>query len=362
VTAKKHRVTGQATRRNGPAVSRRTLSNMRICAFIFTISTVVSRVTSAQEVPPPPKPEAAGPSLALAPLLESLKHTLLSSGRVEYNAISGTNTYKVWQHVTNAVVDARGCQARIHYDNSFNGQDATDQARSFFFESIDTVEALSQQELHDRNPNAVNWSSGAWLLFVNGSPGSLVFTTRAEATSAADALRDAAQICRAAPVVLNATPGAPSLADTLQFIAEKLNDEGAVNYRAINQNSDGSTAGNPSSMSQRITQASPDPSTCQVRFNRRLTVDGSDTRTVISFRRVEKLEVSTYQDSVNRLRARSGSVQLFKTEPVVYRLGVILAGGTTVTPYFRDEEMANRIAKAMTHAVELCGGGSKDPF
>ncbi len=29
---------------------------------------------------------------------------------------------------------------------------------------------------------------------------------------------------------------------------------------------------------------------------------------------------------------------------------------------FRDEEMANRVAKAMTHAIELCGGGSKDPF
>jgi hypothetical protein len=26
---------------------------------------------------------------------------------------------------------------------------------------------------------------------------------------------------------------------------------------------------------------------------------------------------------------------------------------------FRDEDAANRVAKALVHAVELCGGGSK---
>jgi hypothetical protein len=31
--------------------------------------------------------------------------------------------------------------------------------------------------------------------------------------------------------------------------------------------------------------------------------------------------------------------------------------------YFLDEDVANRTAKAMVHAVELCGGGSKpEPF
>jgi hypothetical protein len=30
--------------------------------------------------------------------------------------------------------------------------------------------------------------------------------------------------------------------------------------------------------------------------------------------------------------------------------------------YFADEDTANRVAKAMIHAVELCGGGDKDPF
>jgi hypothetical protein len=33
------------------------------------------------------------------------------------------------------------------------------------------------------------------------------------------------------------------------------------------------------------------------------------------------------------------------------------------TLHFRDEEMAGRVAKAMIHAIDLCGGGSPpEPF
>jgi hypothetical protein len=30
--------------------------------------------------------------------------------------------------------------------------------------------------------------------------------------------------------------------------------------------------------------------------------------------------------------------------------------------YLFDETMANRVAQAMVHAVELCGGGKDEPF
>src|ERR1035437_4319885 len=119
----------------------------------------------AQDVPPPPKPDALGPSLA--PLLESLKQTLLASGRVE----SGRN----WQQITSVVVDARGCQARVHYDFSYNGNNPTDRTTSLFFESIDTVAALTQT-----------------TLVINGNISSLRFASVAEASKAAEGV-DAAQ-------------------------------------------------------------------------------------------------------------------------------------------------------------------------
>jgi hypothetical protein len=86
-------------------------------------------------------------------------------------------------------------------------------------------------------------------------------------------------------------------------------------------------------------------------------------REVISFRRVEKLEMATEQDAVNRERAQVGqTASIYRTEPVVYLLTVTYLGGEFLRLYFSDEEIANRVAKAMLHAVELCGGGSKDPF
>jgi hypothetical protein len=30
--------------------------------------------------------------------------------------------------------------------------------------------------------------------------------------------------------------------------------------------------------------------------------------------------------------------------------------------YIFDQDLANRIAKAMVHGIELCGGGNKSPF
>ncbi|MGF6531481.1 hypothetical protein P3T20_002262 [Paraburkholderia sp. GAS206C] len=30
--------------------------------------------------------------------------------------------------------------------------------------------------------------------------------------------------------------------------------------------------------------------------------------------------------------------------------------------YFKNVEAATRVAKALTHAVEVCGGGDNDPF
>src|ERR1035437_4422617 len=325
----------------------------------------------AQDVPPPPKPDALDPSLA--PLLESLKQALLASGRVESSWTFGTNSHKGWQHITSAVVDTRGCQVRVHYDSSFNGADPRDLATSLFFEAIDTVETPTEQEVEDQfrsrtgQPGLSTYAGTVYNLVINGNTGSsLPFASEAQASKAAEAVRRAAQICRAAPITVIAAAGPPSLADTLHFIERKLNDTGAVNYRETSENADGSPADTPISWSQRLTQAAADLSSCLIRLNLRRTVNGTvipNDREVISFRRVEKLEVATEQDATNRRRAQGGQPALtYKTDPVVYRLHVTYLGGENLVLHFRDEEIANRVAKAMLHAVEFAGGGGREPF
>jgi len=336
----------------------------------FTLLAVfLSSIANAQDVPPPPRPKADNAALAL--LLESFKQTLLGSGRVEYSWMAGNSNNRLWQKITSVIVDAPGCQARIHADRSFNGNDPIDQPIPLFFESIDTVEPLTQQEAHDRSRSrsgqarSQTFSEGVYTLAINGNTTFFLFSSEAHASKAAEAVSRAAQICRSAPVTLNEA-GSPSLVETLHFIQDKLNDNGAVNYRGVNQNADGSPVGNPVSWSTRITEATTDPSKCLLRFNLSWVVNGNTVfadREVISFRRLEKLEVATEEDATSRARAQnSQTTSTYKTDPVVYRLSVRPLFGATLLLHFRDEEMTNRVAKAMNHAVELCGGGSRDPF
>jgi hypothetical protein len=80
----------------------------------------------------------------------------------------------------------------------------------------------------------------------------------------------------------------------------------------------------------------------------------------ISFRRVEKLEVGAEEEAQNRVPAQNGVRSTIA--PVVFRLALKYRSGEQVMIRLRDEDTATRMAKAMTHATELCGGGSKDPF
>jgi len=334
----------------------------------ITVALLLLGFVHAQDVPPPPKPDAVDP--ALAPLLESLKQTLLASGRVEYSmtSISNQRTWHNWQEIDSVVVDAGGCQTRIHIKRMFFDHPETFTA-SLFFESIDTMEALAQQEAHDRDdsrvgrPRMYTYSGTVYSLVINGSE-SLIFGNDGQARKAANLVGHASEICRAAPITLNTATGQPGLADTLRFIEGKLSDNGPVNYISISADSDGSPNNKPTSWSEELLRVAADPSSCLLRFTKKSIMfdSPSDYQGVVSFRRVEKLEVATVQDERNRALARSGSTTRFKTEPVVFTLSVTYLGGTGLFINFRDEEMANRIAKAMNHAVELCGGGNKEPF
>jgi hypothetical protein len=54
-----------------------------------------------------------------------------------------------------------------------------------------------------------------------------------------------------------------------------------------------------------------------------------------------------------------------KDVPDIYVLNIKLPRGVDHSIRIYEQEMADRIAKAMVHAVELCGGGSRsqqEPF
>ena len=189
----------------------------------------------------------------------------------------------------------------------------------------------------------------------------------------------------------------------MQFIQDKLKGQGQVAY-VISF----SIQNNPGfSMVYRIRttyeEVMADPGTCTLRDvgpvdqsietyqgGEKLAAGTYDQHSQVSrtvaFKDVEKITVESLQDVMNRKFAESGHPENIMTvAPPVFVVGLLSSKPvfsihvsttkdseapkvTDITDTetlfnFRDEDMANRMAKAMVHAVELCGGGSKpEPF
>jgi hypothetical protein len=85
----------------------------------------------------------------------------------------------------------------------------------------------------------------------------------------------------------------------------------------------------------------------------------------ISFREVQKLVVERWEDAFNRVSSSAGANDYHRhIQPHIFVVQLLLQPSATAGNwfFFKEEEAAQRMAKAMVHAVELCGGGDKDPF
>ena len=203
---------------------------------------------------------------------------------------------------------------------------------------------------------------------------------------------------QSAPTPAKPTDSGPSLPATMQFIQEKLSEQGQVGWAETMSNRPGWTIRELVS----LTDVMADPAACTLYASETLdqttelpkgrvpkpggplTVDDLHTRILetdtISLKQVEKVTVEKEQDVENQAEAETAhpDVALTVTPPTFY---VKLSGSSAVMSshfsstqgkhepvekdvtekmtgfVFRDEDTANHLAKAMIHAMELCGGG-----
>jgi hypothetical protein len=203
---------------------------------------------------------------------------------------------------------------------------------------------------------------------------------------------------QSAPPTPKPDDSGPTLAATMQFIQEKLSEKGRIGWAETRSNLPGLTW---RSFAQ-LTDVMADPAACTLYATETtyvtvelpkgrvlkpggpLTADDLHTLTVetdtISFKQVEKVTVEKYQDLTNQAAAEAGypEVTVTVTPPVFYlklwASNAVFSIHTSTTKgsqapaekdktsktngfVFRDEESANHAAKAMIHAMELCGGG-----
>jgi hypothetical protein len=158
----------------------------------------------------------------------------------------------------------------------------------------------------------------------------------------------------------------PSLAATMQFIENKLNGRGKIAYVEFAQDSTNG-AGATVTFTDEISNVIADQNQCSISMhmketsNGRTTTDGNDG---FSLRDVNDIVVKPYEQYETQRLSKNGHPELVitSTNPPVTALMLRRANGHGFVLFFSDADLADRVAKALSHAVELCGGGSKEPF
>lgn len=190
----------------------------------------------------------------------------------------------------------------------------------------------------------------------------------------------------------------PTLAATMQYIQEKLSGQGQVGWAQTFSNRPGWI----DRQTVLISDVMADPTACTLYTTETIDitielpsgqilkpggpVTADDLHTHImemdttSFKQVEKITVEKYQDIVHQAAVDAAHPEVIVTvTPAVFYVKLwassdVFSTHSTTTKgsrapvekdaasktnglTFRDEDTANRVAKAMTHAMELCGGG-----
>jgi hypothetical protein len=159
----------------------------------------------------------------------------------------------------------------------------------------------------------------------------------------------------------------PSLAETMQFIQEKLNGLGMVTYKEDFQSSSPwrTYTSTKTETKENISVVS-DPNQCQITYHQKATVDGNpiwDNNYVIVLRDVTEIVVESEKQHFGTSNLGNDlSMVVISTTPPMTVLVVRRPHDEENTFYFIDADLADRVARAMQHAVELCGDGNKDKF
>ncbi len=167
----------------------------------------------------------------------------------------------------------------------------------------------------------------------------------------------------------------PSLEVTMKFIQDKLNAEGKVNFAAKWFYPDGTFDAN-AIFRYEDTNLVADPASCQITYHDKFgladagmpQLDNSDH--TFNFRDVQDFVVKTGEQQMKKLndewaqQGRSAAGLYAQIDSPIFVLVARRPRNQEDVFFFTDEDMANRVAKAMVHAVELCGGEQKEaePF
>lgn len=157
----------------------------------------------------------------------------------------------------------------------------------------------------------------------------------------------------------------PSLADTMKFIQDRLSEAAHVNFITYAHDNvkgtDWSIARTTSATNIRA-----DAATCRMDYHwlaKRNDTADEDKDAGFPLKMVREIVVIPLDQRFKQIDAESGHPEISaRVDPPIFVVWIKRSDGASNEINLYDEGLANRVAKALTHAVELCGGGNKDPF
>jgi hypothetical protein len=155
------------------------------------------------------------------------------------------------------------------------------------------------------------------------------------------------------------TGNGPSLALTMQFVQAKLNEQGKMSWTTHYHDS----ADNTNWTYQFIFEAGKvvaDATACTIAYHYTIIRDGaqiSDSDASFNLHDVQDITLITGDERQNKNDVSAGHTTWnAKVDPPVFDLIVRAKEKEEFYFFFFDGDTANRVTKAIGHAVELCGG------
>jgi hypothetical protein len=357
----------------------------RITTVLLTLLLITLAASAQTDVAPPPRPPSQAPSLAAT--MNLIHDQLASQTKISYVETS-QNTLDFTLHTENytyeiglITADAEHCVLSYQTNHvpisTIPLREVQKLALVTYERSMTDSIINSARVFGSQNRVVVNTDPPLINLQINWQNMAATITLRDLhlADQLANEISHAVDLCGGAKDAYknkaiipapNSTENGPSFDATMSFIQDKLNDIGRVTFKKLHQTGpDGSTY-DEGMTTEEISNVFANQDQCYISYHHRLSVGGQnlpESNQGFSLRDVQNINLEPYEQYIRDIGGRIGAPgDYVGTNPPVTAMLINRPHGVWNIFPFTDPTLADRVAKALTHAVELCSNGNKEPF
>ncbi|HLZ13393.1 MAG TPA: hypothetical protein VKP58_12470 [Candidatus Acidoferrum sp.] len=361
--------------------------------LLFTLFT--SNLPGQQVIPPPPRPTDDGPSLAdvMKNIQDLLSRSFVHNFTLQYVRDGKPQSTQYMVEFTQLLLDPQTCNMRYHV-KVFSGVavavdtdveislnrtisihvKANDQELQLAYGTLAfpdlPSEVLDGGDHFHTSPKVFDIR----LVDERYIGRHLLINSVDSAKRLAVELNRAVGLCTADKTSLPIRSDAnPPLTDTMQFIQDKLNNQGPIRYQETAIRNKTQEMGYVDQKTDQITDVRANPGSCQISFHTNSSSEfenanehiarNEDKYFIINLRLVTQISVWSSDETDATSTNKSQNYRTYRTTPSVFHIRLKTSDEWRPILTIGDEDIATRLGRALNHAAEVCTPYKKpDPF